>query len=255
MPDFVASDGVRIQYETVGRGPPLVFVHGWTMSGRFFARQAEGLSDAYEVVTFDLRGCGRSETRPGTHHLDRFASDLADLLEHRGLREAVVVGWSLGGGIAMRYLDRHRDHGLRGVCLIDFPPAYREAPDVADKVCHNLNKRRETFMRDFVRRMFLKDPAPGDVAWMLEENAKCATPTACEMYRQLGVSAVASPTPRPGLSALLVFPEHGWFPAALPEWKAIFPDHRAPPFPESRHCPFLEEPERFNAALSEFAAR
>lgn len=250
LPEFEASDGVRLHYLDEGAGPPLVFIHGWMMSGAFFRRQVDALRATRRCIAPDLRGCGRSQALPGTHTLDRFAEDLHELLETLDVQGSTVVGWSLGGGITMRYLDRHGAARLEGVGLVDFPPRFREEASVADKVCAKLKADRPAFWEGFLRRMFLSPPEPKDLEWMKSEIERCATETGCEMYRQLPVGSAEGQ--RYDLPALLCFPTQGWFPAALQEWKAIFPNHHAPEFRHSRHTPFWEEADVFNAALARF---
>lgn len=251
MPSFRTSDGVRLAYRDEGPGPPIVFVHGWMMSGRFFERQFEGLRERRRCVALDLRGCGDSEARAGTHTMERFGRDVAELLDHLDLREVTLVGWSMGGGVTMRYLERFGAGRLRAVGLVDFPPRFEEDPAVAEKVCSLLRQDRDAFFRPFFRRMFANELAPSDAQWMLSEIGKSDAETGCEMYRQLG--AGSSRGLRFHLPAFLAFPKNGWYLKALDEWKGIFPNHIAPRFENSRHCPFFEEADAFNAALLEIS--
>lgn len=220
------------------------------MSNRFFDPQFPLLASDHRVIAPDVRGCGASETRPGTHTMDRFADDIADLFQEFSLDGVMLVGWSMGGGVAMRYLDRHGPRRLRAVGLVDFPPAFREDPSIADRVCDRLRTDRERFIGSFLKRMVLA-PTPESVAWMTTEHMRCATDTACESYRQLDVGDARGQTIT--LPALLAFPRQGWYHGALEVWKTIFPNHIAPEFDASRHCPFLEEPERFAGALRSVA--
>lgn len=246
VPQFRARDGTQLAFRDEGHGPPVLFVHGWAMSSRFFDAQFPFLARDRRCVSLDLRGCGDSETRPGTHTMDRFADDVADLIGELRLDRATLVGWSMGGGVTMRYLDRHGPARLRAVGLVDFPPVFQEDPSVADKVCARLRGDRERFIVSFLKRMVL-DPTPERVAWMTAEHMRCATDTACESYRQLGAGSASGKTY--DLPALLAFPRQGWYRASLEEWRKIFPRHVAPEFEASRHCPFLEEPEAFAHAL------
>jgi len=246
VPHFRARDGTQIHYRDEGEGPPIVFVHGWAMSSRFFDAQFPLLADDHRCVALDLRGCGASETRPGTHTMDHFADDVADLLDHLRLERVALVGWSMGGGITMRYLDRHGPAKLRAVGLVDFPPVFEEDPTIPDRVCNRLRTDREKFIGSFLKRMVLA-ATPESTAWMMAEHMKCQTDTACESYRQLGTAGARGRTY--ALPALLAFPRQGWYYAALEEWKTIFPRNDAPEFPHSRHCPFLEEPKAFADAV------
>lgn len=251
MPEWRASDGVRLHYREAGTGRPLVFVHGWTMSGAFFGPQFERLADRYRCIAPDLRGCGDSESRAGTHTMARLAQDVHELLSGLDLRDVVLVGWSMGGGITMHYLDRYGPARLSGVGLIDFPPRFEEDPAVVDRVCERIRTDRDRFFLSFAKRMFHAEPEPAIVEWLLRENRKCTTDTACELYRQLGVGS--SVGKRYELPAFLAFPERGWYVNTLAAWGEIFPRHTAPGFRASRHAPFLEEPDRFAAALRDFA--
>lgn len=252
VPTLVASDGVPLHYRDEGRGRPVVFVHGWTMSGRFFDLQVEELAPERRVVVPDLRGCGASGTRPGTHHLARFADDLDELVRHLGLRDATILGWSMGGGVTMRYLDRHGADRVRGVGLVDFPPEFREAAGVADKVCERLRTSRDRFIASFLKRMVLEEPTAEELAWMVTEHMRAPVEAACESYRQMGEgSSLGRAYDLPGL---LVFPTNGWYRPALEAWKRIFPRHVAPAFERSRHAPFLEEPRAFADAVRTFTA-
>lgn len=249
MKSLRASDAVELAFSDEGTGPPLVFVHGWMMSGKFWKRQADAFRSTHRVVIPDLRGCGDSHPKPGTHNVPRYAEDLHDLLTHLDLRDATLVGWSMGGGIAVEYLHRHGTDRVAAVGLVDFPPKLEEDPSVADKVCHNLNTRKESFSEGFLNRMFL-EPLPAlEKEWMLAETRKCLPTSACEMYRAMrGTGEIPSRRPY-GIPALLAFPEKGWFPKTRDEWKPHFSPVLTPAFPRSKHCPFLEEPDAFNEAL------
>lgn len=254
MPHLAARDGVTLHYEDEGEGQPLVLVHGWMMSGRVWAVQQKEFRASNRVIVPDLRGCGASGARQGTHNIPHYAEDLHELLSHLDVAHALLVGWSMGGGIVMEYLRGHGTNRVAGVGLVDFPPRLEEEPSVADKVCHGLRTRRDSFTRQFIRRMFLGPPSPDLEDRIAAESARCAPEVACEMYRAMRQTA-ASANPEPySVPALLAFPSAGWFPQALDAWRRVFPNHLAPAFPDSKHCPFLEEPEAFNAALRRLAA-
>lgn len=253
VPTFAADDGVRIHYVDQGKGPALVFVHGWMMSHRVFDRQMEPLSKSYRCIALDLRGCGDSESRGGTHTLSRFADDVHNLLEGLELDHVTIVGWSMGGGVTMQMLERHGTKRIDRVCLVDFPPKLVEAEGRAERVCARLNEDREGFLQRFVPTMFQGSPSAEVRDHILAQTAKCATSTGCEMYQQMGAGdSLGSVYDTP---AMLAFPEGGWFRKSLADWRTIFPKHIVPEFPSSGHCPFLEESNAFNAALVQFVTR
>ena len=91
-----AADGGRIHTVERGTGRPLVLVHGMTMSSGIWRRQLDELSDRYRVVALDLRGHGRSVAGTSGFGLDAVAGDIALVLEELDLRDAIVLGHSMG---------------------------------------------------------------------------------------------------------------------------------------------------------------
>ena len=90
-------------------GTPLCLVHGNVSSSRFWAELMADLPDEYRVVAPDLRGYGDSETKPvdATHGVSEFSEDLRTLFQELGVETMALVGWSIGGGIAMQYAIDH----------------------------------------------------------------------------------------------------------------------------------------------------
>jgi len=99
------STDVELYYEDHGTGQPVVLIHGYPLDGSSWEKQTAALLDAgYRVITYDRRGFGRS-SRPTTgYDYDTFAADLNTVLETLDLREAVLVGFSMGTGEVGRFL-------------------------------------------------------------------------------------------------------------------------------------------------------
>ena len=99
------SSDIEIYYEDHGAGQPVVLIHGYPLSGRAWDRQVPALLEAgHRVITYDRRGFGKSSQPATGYDYDTFAADLNMLLEHLDLREAVLVGHSMGTGEVTRYL-------------------------------------------------------------------------------------------------------------------------------------------------------
>lgn len=97
-------DGIHLHYQLTGtRGPLVVLTHGLGGRLEFFAPHVEALARDHRVLTWDLRGAGRSAKPPGPYGPERFAADLAGLLDHVGAARAFVVGHSGGGVVAQRF--------------------------------------------------------------------------------------------------------------------------------------------------------
>src|ERR1700741_2282857 len=107
MPTITTKDGVEIFYTDWGSGQPIVFSHGWPLSSDDWDNQILFfLAQGYRVIAADRRGHGRSSQTGDGHDMDHYADDLAAVVEHLDLRDAVHVGHSTGGGGGAHYLAR-----------------------------------------------------------------------------------------------------------------------------------------------------
>ena len=116
------STSIELYYEDLGSGPPVVLLHGWPLDSRSWEPQVHALLAAgHRVIAYDRRGFGRS-SRPTTgYDFDTLAGDLDEVLTELDLREATLIGFSLGAGELVRYIGtygrnrptaRLRDHRI-----------------------------------------------------------------------------------------------------------------------------------------------
>jgi len=102
------APATELYYQDLGQGQPVVMIHGWPLSHRMWEGQINALTAAgYRCVAYDRRGFGESGKPAGGYTYDTFASDLNDLMKQLDLREAVLAGFSMGGGEVARYLGRY----------------------------------------------------------------------------------------------------------------------------------------------------
>ena len=125
---------VHLHYQDHGSGRPVVLIHGWPLSGRAWESQVRALVDAgHRVVTYDRRGFGASSQPWNGYDYDTFAADLDALLQHLDLRDATLVGFSMGGGEVVRYLStRGSDRVSKGVLAGAVPPYLLKTDDNPD---------------------------------------------------------------------------------------------------------------------------
>jgi non-heme chloroperoxidase len=125
------SADIEIYYEDHGAGRPVVLIHGYPLSGRGWDRQVPALLAAgYRVITYDRRGFGQSSQPASGYDYDTFAADLSALLEHLDLREAALVGHSMGTGEVTRYLARYGSGRVaKGVLVAPIPPYLLQTGD------------------------------------------------------------------------------------------------------------------------------
>jgi pimeloyl-ACP methyl ester carboxylesterase len=109
---------IDLHYTDQGSGPPVVLIHGWPLSGRSWERQVPAFIQAgYRVVAYDRRGFGQSSQPWDGYDYDTFAADLDALLSYLDLEDAVLIGFSMGGGEVVRYLANHGSYRVRKIVL------------------------------------------------------------------------------------------------------------------------------------------
>jgi non-heme chloroperoxidase len=120
---LTVADGTVIHYKDWGSGQPVVFSHGWPLQGDAWEDQMFFLaSHGYRVIAHDRRGHGLSSQPWGGNDMDHYADDLAALLNHLDLKNAVLVGHSTGGGEVTRYLARHGSKRVAKAVLVGAVP-------------------------------------------------------------------------------------------------------------------------------------
>ncbi|WP_370589970.1 alpha/beta fold hydrolase [Undibacterium sp. 14-3-2] len=123
MATFKTKDGVDIYYKDWGSGQPIVFCHGWPLNSDSWESQMIFLaSQGYRCIAHDRRGHGRSSQPWSGNDMDHYADDLAQLMDLLDLKNAVLFGFSTGGGEVARYLGRHGSKRVAKAGLISAVP-------------------------------------------------------------------------------------------------------------------------------------
>jgi pimeloyl-ACP methyl ester carboxylesterase len=98
---YAEVNGINLYYETHGAGQPLILLHGGLGSGEMFGPVLPQLSQRHQVITVDLQGHGRTADIDRPIDVRLMAGDIAALIDHLALKQPDVVGYSLGGGVAL----------------------------------------------------------------------------------------------------------------------------------------------------------
>ena len=171
MPTIITKDGVEIFFKDWGSGQPIVFSHGWPLSADDWDNQMLFfLSKNYRVIAHDRRGHGRSSQVADNHDMDHYADDLAAVVEHLDLHDAIHVGHSTGGGEVAHYLARHGESRAVKAALISAVPPLMVKTDanpeglpksVFDDLQAQLAANRSVFYRDLPSGPFYGFNRPG----------------------------------------------------------------------------------------------
>lgn len=240
-----------IAYQRRGNGPPVVLVHGWCLNRRMWVYLEEALLATHEVVTVDLAGFGDSSGLAGPYRLDRYAEDLADLLDELGLRDVTVGGFAFGAAVAMTLAQRHGDRVGRLV-LIGVPSASHAA---YDRMPRAMRRDWPLFAERSVDAICGQPPSAATRSWLAAMFAATPLPVAVETCAVLGEFdpvAVASDVRVPALfihgAADNVVP-----PEVSATCAARMPEARVEVVPDCGHLVVLDQKERLAELVSSFA--
>lgn len=262
------SDGARIYYEDHGGGQPILLVHGWMCSSRFWRKNVPALARQFRVVTVDLRGHGNSSKTLAGHTIKQYARDLRGLIEYLELQSVVLVGWSLGGAVVLSYHEQYVDDTrLKALGLLDSSPFPFSPGDWNSHALRNYNydgmnalfadhaANPRTFATAFTTRMFKHAPSDADMEWVVRELMKTPTWIAEAAYSDFLMGDYAKSVSTIEVPVIVFAANSGVFCRGIEMGRAIAgqaPRATFIPFEGAGHILFYEQPEKFNAALTEF---
>lgn len=259
-------NGTELYYETAGDGPAIVFLHGVMMGSRFFTDQLHGLDDTYQPIVLDFRGHGRSEKREIGHTVPQYADDVEAFLATRGLEDVVLVGWSMGALVGWEYVDQFGTDRLRGFVAVDQHPSdykwsdYDHGAFGLEELIDLLELAQtdpEALAQLFIDEMLKEEPDPGVEQLLFDEISRVPPSIKSAIlfdqsmrdYRD-ALQAVDVP------SLVCLGEDEQLLETGGVEYAAEqMSDATLERFPNSGHCPFLEETERFNRVLRRFVDR
>ncbi|MFH2053047.1 MAG: alpha/beta fold hydrolase [bacterium] len=259
---MISLNGTSLHVEDAGdpRGSPVVFVHGFPFSGAMWQPQVAAVNHRHRVVTYDLRGMGRSAVGDGQYTIEGHVDDLIALLDHLGLTSPVIVGLSMGGYVTLRAVERHPER-FRAVVLCD---TRSEADDDAAKLKRAAGvagvKRdgAAAFAEAFIPAVF----APGSLkakpeAVSLIRETIAATPPlaiAGQLLAMAGRTDTSASLARIAVPTLILCGELDSVtpPALSRAMHERIPGSQLALVPGAGHLSNLEDPGFFNARLLDF---
>ncbi len=171
MSILTTKDGTRIYYKDWGTGQAVLFIHGWPLCADSWEAQMMFLATkGYRCIAHDRRGHGRSGQPWNGNEMDTYADDLSELIERLDLKEAVLIGFSAGGGEVSRYIGRHGTKRVAKVALISaVPPLMLQTPtnpegtpiEKFDEIRKGCAADRSQFYKDLAGGPFFGANRPG----------------------------------------------------------------------------------------------
>lgn len=252
----VRVEGARLYYQAAGTGRPLLLLHGLGSSSHDWEYQVPELSRHFHVIAPDFRGHGAS-ARTGGYGVERFAADTWQLLDQLDCPQVDVLGYSMGGAVAMQ-MALDRPGGVHRLVLSNTLPSFRT---------DTLAKRWLLWTRLFLmgwlgprrlsevmaRRLYPRPDQAELRARVARRNAANDRNVYLETVRALTRWSIADRLDRLTLPVLVLAAEHDYFLRHETDaFVAALPDARVRHFPGTRHGLPLELPEAFNRAVLEF---
>jgi pimeloyl-ACP methyl ester carboxylesterase len=266
LAQFTARDGSTIAFEDEGEGRPLVLLHG-LMAHRGFFEQQRALGDSFRLIRIDLRGHGESGSGRPAPDVETLADDVARLVAHLGLEDAIGIGWSLGAAVLWHVLAGAASHRFAGAVIVDMTARVMNGGDwqlgLSPAIC---DARSRAIAEDF--GAFAASAGAAIFAQPLDAGSRRLASWAGEEFARTDPEAVGSLWAslvgedfRPMLArirqpTLIVHgaQSHLYGSDTADHLVRALPDARAVTFERSGHAPHLEQPELFNRTLREFAA-
>ncbi|WP_409269123.1 alpha/beta fold hydrolase [Massilia sp. BHUDP2] len=161
------ANPTELYYYEQGQGQPVVLIHGWPLSHRMWESQIAALAEnGYRAIAYDRRGFGQSGRPTGGYDYDTFAADLDALMTQLDLRDAVLAGFSMGGGEVARYIGHYGSERVSKAMLLGAVPPFLlktgDNPEGVDKsvfdgMLEAVRNDRIAFLGDFFYNFYNLD--------------------------------------------------------------------------------------------------
>lgn len=123
-------NGMTVHEHGDRQGTPIIFIHGFPFDSRMWQQQIAHLKDSYHCSAYDIRGLGKSPAGDGQFSMEMFVDDLFAVMDGLELKPAIIAGFSMGGYITLRAIEREPNR-FRAIILCD---TKAEADDNAGKI-------------------------------------------------------------------------------------------------------------------------
>ena len=247
---------VRLHINIQGQGPPIVFIHGWAASHRFWKHQIQRFQTSFRVITYDLRGHGDSDKPKTGYQVSDHVEDLKTLLARKGVVKPVLVGHSLGGMIALQCALDLQD-SLKALVLVGTNPY--PVPSLMRSIQFSMLswmiRLSRTQASKFTRtQIFASDADPSLIDWVNQESLRTPTSVVRQTLKAVKAFNVQNRLSEITLPTLIINGECETTVDAelVTRMLQLLPQAQFVSILGSGHNVMLEKPEAFNVALAAF---
>jgi len=252
---IIVVDHQMVHYEVFGHGRPVVFLHGWLGSWRYWFPTMERVAENFRTYSFDFWGFGESRRKSTYESIQNYSDQVIRFLDELGIDRCLLVGHSMGGMVAVKTAINHPKRISRVAAV--------GAPIVGDSLSWLLKLIDRPIMADAFARVpwfrrymfhrFLGETTDPAVEEILDDSVKSSSTTLRNAVGSMWRTDLRPELSRLSVPTLIVL--GGRDEIVQPNQADLFDDipvAEVVVMPESRHFPFLDEPEVFNDILIRF---
>lgn len=264
-----AEPNVRLHITDAGEGRPIVLIHGWPLSDEMYEYQYNALiKHNFRAIGITLRGFGKSNKPYGEYDYNIHASDIKNVLSTLDIKDAVLVGFSMGGSIAIRYVSKYNGAHVSKLALCGAAaPLWTQRKDfkynlpksAVDELIELNNKDRPKLLSDFAKIFSATETSlnEGIGSWLYGICLSASSYATAQCLIALRDTDLRSDLEKISMPTVIM---HGKkdkicsFDLAE-QMKLGIPNSQLVIFEKSGHSMFLEETEKFNSELIKFAGK
>jgi pimeloyl-ACP methyl ester carboxylesterase len=237
----VVIDGGLVHYEAFGRGEPVVFIHGWLGSWRYWMRTMEALAGEYRTYALDLWGFGDSDKSRERYSVGDYTALLHDFMEGLGTRKVSLVGHALGATIALHFATKYPDQVSR-LAMVSLPVTPEAISGRLLDFANNSVLARMLWWRQITHK---------EVQQEAEKMAEKVIALSIQSVMEVNAQALIDEVDQPSL-AIYGEKDNVVDPTPTRGLNGRLPNLRPMGLAEAGHFPMLEEANKFNRLLKDF---
>ena len=255
---FHTSDGVKLSFIEAGQNSAgkknltVALIPGWSMPATIWRNQIQAFGRGHRTLALDPRGQGESEVPAAGYTAERRETDIKEFLEP--LSNVLLIGWSLGAIESLQYVHMFGGERLAGLVLVDSSVGEEPAPKAGGNFKQRLREDRDGALVDFVRAIFATPRGDDEIAELARGAKRMALEDSLALldypFERAHWRNIARGFKKPVL--YVVTPQ---FEAQAANLKKNRPATQVAVFKKAGHALFVDEPERFNVLIENFARK